>query len=387
MAYSGMNDIARLLMAQQMAQPSMNNAMAVQQPVPQQAIPRGASRSQQLLAQQLMQAGTDTSPVGHWTQALARVVQGGVGGHMQRKQDTAEGERQTAIGEALKGLQGGDQGQVANLANAGPEAMQAAMFAKQMGPQPRQAPTTRQVKSGAELVTQEWDGEKWNDVGRAALSATEQDGRTREIKNFEYRNGLKSDQERSAFDAGVRAAQVVDLGGVPTQLSPEGPKPLSTLPAENAADQAKSAAQAAGTASVAEATKAKANARTFETYQVGMKALESALDKAETGPIAGRLPAVTAAAQTAEGAGATMAPVLKTLFRDAGEGTFSQGDQDLLMKLVPNRTEHPEARKAKIQMIDEIVKSRLGVGAPQSAPAKADGWQVVDGVKVRVKKP
>lgn len=58
---------------------------------------------QRKLAMSLMQQGTNTEPVGHWTQALARVLQGGVGGMYQ---DTArEGEKQgrASIASSLSG--------------------------------------------------------------------------------------------------------------------------------------------------------------------------------------------------------------------------------------------------------------------------------------------
>lgn len=48
--------------------------------------------SQRKFGTGLMQAGTDASPVGHWTQALARVLQGGVGGYTVGQAN--EGERQ-----------------------------------------------------------------------------------------------------------------------------------------------------------------------------------------------------------------------------------------------------------------------------------------------------
>lgn len=77
----------------------------------------------------LMKAGTDASPVGHWTQALARVLQGGVGGYMvgqanegERagkqavadiyRQGLAAGKPMSAIAASLMGNPfGADQGQ------------------------------------------------------------------------------------------------------------------------------------------------------------------------------------------------------------------------------------------------------------------------------------
>ena len=64
---------------------------------------------QRKYAQSLMQQGTDVSPVGHWTQALARALQGGVGGYAMGQAGQAEREGR-ASGNALlaQALQGGD---------------------------------------------------------------------------------------------------------------------------------------------------------------------------------------------------------------------------------------------------------------------------------------
>jgi hypothetical protein len=127
----------------------------------------------------------------------------------------------------------------------------------------------------------------------------------------------------------------------------------------------------------------------YATYQAGIKSLEDAMAGTSTGPLVGRIPAMTAGQQIAEGAEATMAPVLKELFRSAGEGTFTDADQALLMRMLPTRQDHPESRKAKIQMIDEIVKAKLGIaadGAPeqaQSGPMGVGQATTINGVKVK----
>lgn len=130
----------------------------------------------------------------------------------------------------------------------------------------------------------------------------------------------------------------------------------------------------------------------YATYQAGIKSLEEAMSGTSTGPVAGRIPAITANQQIAEGAEATMAPVLKQLFRDAGEGTFTDADQAMLMKMVPTRKDHPEARKAKIEMIDGIVRAKLGVADGKSRPEGKETSAVpvdvgqsltINGVKVK----
>lgn len=55
-----------------------------------------------------MQQGTDASPVGHWTQALARVLQGGVGGYEVGTADAAERQGKKAVADTWQqGLQRG----------------------------------------------------------------------------------------------------------------------------------------------------------------------------------------------------------------------------------------------------------------------------------------
>jgi hypothetical protein len=105
------------------------------------------------------------------------------------------------------------------------------------------------------------------------------------------------------------------------------------------------------------------NPRAYEVYKAGIAGLDSALSNTATGPVVGRIPALTANQQIGEGAIDIVQPMLKQLFRDAGEGTFTEGDQALLLRMTPNRKDHPETRKAKLEMIDSIVKAKLGIGA------------------------
>lgn len=100
----------------------------------------------------------------------------------------------------------------------------------------------------------------------------------------------------------------------------------------------------------------------LELYEAAREGLIAGLEGTTTGPVAGRFPALTSGQQIAEGGVAAMAPVLKQLFRVAGEGTFTDKDQELLLNMVPKRTDLPDARKAKIENIDKIVKAKLGIG-------------------------
>jgi hypothetical protein len=66
------------------------------------------------MAQMLMQQGMSTEPVGHWTQALARVLQGGVGGMYQSQAKQGEQQGTQAMVQALSGGQMNPAAMVAN---------------------------------------------------------------------------------------------------------------------------------------------------------------------------------------------------------------------------------------------------------------------------------
>ena len=106
---------------------------------------------------------------------------------------------------------------------------------------------------------------------------------------------------------------------------------------------------------------ARANNTAWNVYQTGMAGVRRGMEGSVTGPIAGRIPAYTAAQQSAEGAVSAMAPVLKQLFRSAGEGVFTDKDQQLLLDMMPTRKDHPAAREFKLNNIDNIVRAKLGL--------------------------
>lgn len=113
--------------------------------------------------------------------------------------------------------------------------------------------------------------------------------------------------------------------------------------------------------------------RTLAMYVAARDGLLSGLEGSETGPVFGRIPAVTTGQQVAEGGVAAMAPVLKQLFRVAGEGVFTDRDQALLIDMVPKRTDSPEARAEKMANIDSIVSAKLGAPVPERASKRSSG--------------
>jgi len=118
----------------------------------------------------------------------------------------------------------------------------------------------------------------------------------------------------------------------------------------------------------------------FALYETARDGLMEGLSGTKTGYFVGKIPAMTAKQQKAEGGVAAMAPVLKQLFRVAGEGVFTDRDQALLLEMVPTRKDEAEAAQWKIENIDAIVKAKLGIQklqkptntvAPQPAAASS----------------
>lgn len=158
-----------------------------------------------------------------------------------------------------------------------------------------------------------------------------------------------------------------------------GVDPLQGGPADPAAEQPVSPAEAA---EKRKAAAAKADSlRVYGTYQTAMKGVSDALSNTTTGPIAGRMPAFSAEQQIAEGAVAAIAPILKQLFRAAGEGVFTDRDQQLLLDMVPTRTDRQQAKDAKITNINAIVASKLGIEQaplPTKPPAEMSDAELMD---------
>jgi hypothetical protein len=123
----------------------------------------------------------------------------------------------------------------------------------------------------------------------------------------------------------------------------------------------------------------------FNLYQTAFSGLATSLGETATGPFFGLMPAITSNQQIADGAIAAVAPILKQLFRTAGEGTFTDQDQKLLMGMIPTRTDTPEARASKISNIDSIIRAKLKqplqdntFELPQPIPGAPTGLPSID---------
>lgn len=136
--------------------------------------------------------------------------------------------------------------------------------------------------------------------------------------------------------------------------------------------QQAAAERAAATQDAGATQKAADIEKVWNMYATARAGLMNSLEDTATGPIVGRVPAITAAQQTAEGGVSAMAPVLKHLFRVSGEGVFTDRDQQLLLDMVPKRSDLPAARDEKMANIDRIVRAKLGLPpeSPLEEPAR-----------------
>ena len=109
----------------------------------------------------------------------------------------------------------------------------------------------------------------------------------------------------------------------------------------------------------ARAEETRTNEAALNAYNVAFGNLADSLGQTVTGPIAGLMPAITSNQQIAKGAVAVMQPVLKSLFRSAGEGVFTDKDQQILSDMIPTRSTSEKARAAQLIAIDALVRARL----------------------------
>lgn len=121
-----------------------------------------------------------------------------------------------------------------------------------------------------------------------------------------------------------------------------------------------------------EKTKAADVQKVVSAYAKARDGLLSGLEGSWTGPIVGRGIPFTAKQQIAQGGAAAIIPILKQIFRVAGEGVFTDKDQQNLIDMVPDRTVEPEARAAMIANIDDIISAKLGMPVPERV-IKDDG--------------
>lgn len=180
------------------------------------------------------------------------------------------------------------------------------------------------------------------------------------------------------------AAEVFDprTGQVRTELAPIGQQLTSKL-GETPEQITERKVQEAGRRTTAietakqQAEKDKAieeGQKTFRVFSLALDNLSQSLGATSlSGPVAGRIPATTSASQIADAAKAIMLPTLKQIFRQAGEGVFTDKDQEALEAMLPRRQQTREAQMANIDAIEIIVRAKLGLDLPTTQTAQAEG--------------
>jgi len=136
-------------------------------------------------------------------------------------------------------------------------------------------------------------------------------------------------------------------------------KPQIDAAIEFAKQNAKNAANALKTE--------KSDRKALNVYESAMSGLTESFEDANTGAIIGLLPAIANDDRVLEAAIAILSPVLKNVVREAGEGTFTEGDQRQITELMPTRRDNKEVAKKKIELLDAFVRSKLSGGQQQEA--------------------
>jgi len=201
-------------------------------------------------------------------------------------------------------------------------------------------------------------------------------------------NPQRTAEELDMYWRNKRAEQIVASGGGgQLSVSPSGQQTVVVAPEDAAAAAAAAAAAvktAEGTAAADAEAKAKRTKATqiYNPFSTQLVSLRDAFQGTATGPLAGRITALTTNAQKAEAAANIMEPIIKGVVRDAGEGTFTEGDRAQITDMMPKRTDHPEVVIYKMQLLDNFVRGKLGVPSDMPSPLSPPG-PVGGGFKVR----
>jgi len=197
-------------------------------------------------------------------------------------------------------------------------------------------------------------------------------------------------EQKGIGEAGAVVATAEDVGDAKAKI--DAKKEAAILkqrfklkPKVEAAVQSALAASKAESSNVA---KGRSNKLAFDTYNIALSNLSDGLGLTWTGPLVGLMPAMTENQRIAEGSIALMPSLLKDVFRGAGEGTFTEGDQKILTDMIPTRRDGPKARTSKLNGIDAIIRSKLGQEqrakpisqqVPTSIPRQEGGQQFTEG--------
>lgn len=185
--------------------------------------------------------------------------------------------------------------------------------------------------------------------------------------------GLESRAVGSAAQTIAQTGNVENVAQVEERLAgaKETGKQQSKLLLEPQIEQAVTSAREEAKQIADEAAEKKSNETAFSVYTASINNLTSAFGNASTGPGMALLPAITADRRILDGAIAVMGPTLKQLFRSAGEGTFTDKDQEQLNAMLPSANDTEEVAMAKLNFIDSTVRAKLKQAPKQKKDVKS----------------
>lgn len=110
------------------------------------------------------------------------------------------------------------------------------------------------------------------------------------------------------------------------------------------------------------------NQRTFDAYSSSMQSLSDALGRMNTGPFVGYTTGNAPEAQVAQSARVAAGQALKNIFREAGEGAFTNADQEQLLSMLPDRYTDENAIPQIFANIDSQIRQKLGMPPGEGPP-------------------
>ena len=177
---------------------------------------------------------------------------------------------------------------------------------------------------------------------------------------YKSRMGQDATAEMQTFDAMTKdmspedrqKARRIKLG-----LDPRAGLPLEAYFGRGYAG---AAGTAAGTTEAKFIEQAQTNRILKSQLDFGFDNLGAALGATgQTGKIFGNLPAVTSGAQLADNAKAILLPIMKSVWRGAGEGVFTDKDQETLEAMFPSRDMNADAAKQALLVVRQLTELKL----------------------------
>lgn len=184
----------------------------------------------------------------------------------------------------------------------------------------------------------------------------------------------ESIQYSGAETAAQQAARLGYAGPIAgAQAGAKAAVEQATAPATAAAVATATGAAERSNASAARTVKA---TQLYQPFATQLQGVRDAFAGTGTGPLVGQFKGLTASSQKAQAAAKILEPLLKGVVRDAGEGTFTEGDRAQIQDMMPKETDYPDVVVFKTEWLDKFVRGKLGVpesGGQGGTPATPQG--------------